>query len=175
MLPRRRFILVLAALAVALALSAAPVAAGGAATAEITAGLDEPPVAGEDREIQVLLLQHGVTPVDFGEVTLTATLPGTGERVIAEASSTGAGTWTATIAFPSAGDWQLQVAHNDLATPAATPVTVAESGLALPPIVAPILAIALLGLALALAISIARRARPTTAGPAPAEAPAPRI
>ena len=39
--------------------------AGGWAEVVITDGSEGPPIAGEEREIQFTLLQHGVTAVDF--------------------------------------------------------------------------------------------------------------
>jgi hypothetical protein len=174
MAPIRRLTLVLVALASLLALSAVPVAAGGSATADVTAGLDEPPIAGEDREVRVLLLQHGVTPVDFGRVAMTATLPSSGETVTTEATSVGDGSWAATIVFPSAGQWQLRVTHNDLETPAAMAVAVADAGPSLPPLAAPIAAIAGLLLVALLVMVVVRRSRPTAPSATPAEAPLPR-
>jgi hypothetical protein len=165
----RRSILGIAALAVLLTLAATPVAAGGAATAEVTSGLDEPPVAGEDREVRVLLLQHGVTPVDFGTVTLTGVLAETGESISAEATPMGAGTWAATIAFPASGDWQLRVMHDELATPAASTLTVVAPGLSLPSVLVPIGGVALVGFLTALAIIARRRSRPSAPRGAPVE------
>lgn len=166
----RRLIISLAAGAVLLALAAVPVAAGGSATAEVTAGLDEPPVAGEEREVHVLLLQHGVTPVNFGTVTLTAVLLETGETISVEATPEGAGTWTATMAFPTAGDWQLRVTHDELATPAAEAITVADPALSLPAVAFAVGGAGLLILVLALAIlARQRRLRPMSTGAAPVE------
>ena len=53
--------------------------AGGWAEVAITDGSEGPPIAGEEREIQFSLLQHGVTAVDFGEAQLTAVNAETGE------------------------------------------------------------------------------------------------
>jgi hypothetical protein len=155
--------LVFAALAgsVVAAIAAAPVAAGGSATIEVTAGLDEPPVAGEERELRVLVLQHGVTPVDFGTVIVTATRAGSGESVTAQATSLGAGTWAASLAFPEAGPWQVRVVHDELAMPAPISVTVASSGIDLPA-AAPIVGLAALVLVLALVVALGRRPRSST-------------
>ena len=109
-----------------LALTTATALAGGYAEALISGG-DEPPTAGEEREVRVTLLQHGVTPVDWGQVMITATLPGTGERVSVPATSLGDGEWAATLSFPSAGDWQLRVVHDQLETPQATSFSVAAA------------------------------------------------
>ena len=86
-------------------LTAATVAAGNYAETSIVDGADTPPTAGEQRELRVLLLQHGVTPVDHGTVELTAWLPGTDERISVMAASVGGGEWVANVTFPVAGDW----------------------------------------------------------------------
>jgi len=166
---RRRSTLVLAALAILLALAASPVGAGGAATVDVMSGLDAPPVAGEDREVRVLLLQHGVTPVDFGAVTMTGVLPETGQSVSTAATSIGGGTWTATVAFPTAGDWQLRVTHDELATPDAVALTVAEPRLSLALIAVPIAGIAVVGLVLVLAVLGMRRSPSSARGGASTE------
>lgn len=115
----------LAGLLVILALGATTVLAGGYATATIVDDGTGPPTAGESGEVRVSLLQHGVTPVNDGEVHITATLPGTDERLSVPATSLGGGEWTATITFPADGDWQLRVTHSDLETPAASAFAVA--------------------------------------------------
>src|SRR5688572_21558481 len=51
----------LAVLATLAALTAGAVAAGNYAETSIVDGADTPPTAGEERELRVLLLQHGVT------------------------------------------------------------------------------------------------------------------
>jgi hypothetical protein len=117
--------LIRTALAVALvaalaAVTAATVAAGNYAETSITGGGDTPPTAGEERELRLLLLQHGVTPVDHGSVQLTAWLPGTDESISVPATSVGDGEWLATVTFPSAGDWQMRIVHSEFETPAAT-------------------------------------------------------
>jgi hypothetical protein len=120
-----RMTISLALLAALAAVSAATVAAGGSATTTITGGGDAPPTAGEERELRVLLLQHGVTPVEFGSVDLIASLPGTDDSITVPATSIGDGEWVATVTFPTAGDWQLRIVHSQLATPAATSFAVA--------------------------------------------------
>ncbi len=82
------------------ALTAATVAAGNYAETSIIDGADTPPTAGEERELRLLLLQHGVTPVDHGSVELTAWLPGTDERLSVVATSVGNGEWVAERHLP---------------------------------------------------------------------------
>ncbi len=68
-----RLVLMAATVASLVALSASAAAAGNYAEVGYTDGMDTPPTAGEEREIRFTLLQHGVTPVDHGQVQVTAT------------------------------------------------------------------------------------------------------
>jgi len=125
-----RMTLALAMLGVLNALTAATVAAGNYAETSIVDGADTPPTAGEQRELRLLLLQHGVTPVDHGTVELTAWLPGTDERISVMATSMGGGEWVANVTFPTAGDWQMRILHSVFDTPDASAFAVAPSSMA---------------------------------------------
>lgn len=139
---RHRTRLVVAiATATLLSLAAGAVAAGSYADVGFTDGMDAPPTAGEERDIGFTLLQHGVTPVDFGEVTLTATAPGAAP-VAVQATSLGDGRWMATVTFPAAGDWQLRVTHSELETPPAVGVAVDEAAVVWPASLLPVAAMA---------------------------------
>jgi hypothetical protein len=94
--------------------------------AEVTVAPDAggPPVAGEDHQLRLTLLQHGMTPVDWGDVNLTGTNPVTGETITVEARSAGGGEWVADVMFPTDGTWQLTVAHSDLETSAVPSLSV---------------------------------------------------
>jgi hypothetical protein len=125
----RRLIRITLALALPVALAAftaASVAAGNYAETTIIGGGDPPPTAGEERELRLRLLQHGVTPVEAGRVEFTAWLPGSDEQISVMASSVGNGEWIATVTFPVAGDWQMRVLHSVFETPPPTTFTVAE-------------------------------------------------
>lgn len=100
-------------------LATATVLGGNYADATI-APSDERPTAGEEREIRITLLQHGVRPVESGTVEVTASLPWSGTTITAAATHVGGGEWVATMAFPSAGEWQLRVVHSTLVTPPAS-------------------------------------------------------
>jgi YtkA-like len=125
----------LAVLAALSMLTAATVAAGNYAETSIVDGAETPPTAGEERELRLLLLQHGVTPVDHGSVELTAWLPGTDERISAVATSVGGGEWIARVTFPAGGDWQMRILHSVFETPPPSAFAVAPSSTAawLPP------------------------------------------
>ena len=168
---RGRLRLATGAAVVLVILTAGIAAAGNYAEVGVTTGMDDPPTAGEEREIRFTLFQHGVTPVDFGMVQLIATLPGTGESLTVEAASLGDGAWAASVAFPSAGDWQVRIVHSVFETPDAFGVAVAEPGLAWASTVIPIVAVALVSLALvAGALLLGRRATPI-ARPEPEPSP----
>ncbi len=122
-----RTALALTLLAALGAVMAASVAAGNYAETSIVDGADTPPTAGEERELRFLLLQHGVTPVNEGDVRLTASLPGTDETISVPAASVGNGEWVVTVTFPTAGDWQLRVLHSVFETPEASAFAVAPA------------------------------------------------
>ena len=146
-----------------LATAAGAVAAGNYAEVGYTDGMEAPPTAGEEREIRFSLLQHGVTPVDHGQVTLTATIPGS-TPVTVEATSLDGGDWVATMTFPIAGDWQLRVLHSEFQTPPAVAVSVTEAVFTWPASVLPIAGIGLVALVLMAAAAVmARRASPAPA------------
>ena len=127
----RRLGIALGALGALMAVMTATTLAGGWAEVGMVDGSEEPPVAGEEREIRFSLLQHGVTAVDFGEVQLTAVHPESGQVITVPATNHGGGRWSAVLTFPVDGEWQIGVAHNDLETSPPTVLAVGKgSGLA---------------------------------------------
>jgi YtkA-like len=148
------------------AMTVSTVAAGNYAETSIVGGGDPPPTAGEERELRLLLLQHGVTPVDHGTVEFTAWLPGSDERISVMATSAGAGEWIATVTFPAAGDWQMRVLHSVFETPPPTTFAVGASPMpAWLPATGSIVAMLLVAIALILG---ARRLDGGRAAPEPA-------
>ena len=116
----------LATLAALLALITGTALAGGWAEVVMTDASADPPVAGETGEIEFSLLQHGVTPVDFGNAQLTGIQPDTGQEISVPATNHGKGRWSAQVTFPSGGNWLIGIEHDDLAT--SRPITVAVGG-----------------------------------------------
>lgn len=114
-----------AAFAALTLLMAGTALAGNFAEVTITSDADDPPAAGEEREIRFSMLQHGITPISDGRVELTATLPGSGDRLSVPATSLGGGEWAAIVTFPAGGDWQLHVTHDVFETSAPTSLAVA--------------------------------------------------
>jgi hypothetical protein len=112
---RHRFLTAtLTALATTLLLAGTALAGGWA-----NAIIDEPPPdpqnAGEPVTIGFTLLQHNVTPVDFGSPSVTFRNSSTGEEATVVAQQEGAvGHFVATFTFPSDGTWRYQVTHPDL-------------------------------------------------------------
>jgi hypothetical protein len=160
---RSRIGIGLVTLTILATLAVVPVAAGNFAEVQVTSGLDAPPTAGEERELGLVLLQHGITPVDHGQVLVTAVLPGTGETLTAQAVPLGDGAWTATIAFPTAGDWQVRVTHSEFETPEPMVVGVAEATAPIAMLAIPIAVAALALLLVAAAATLVRRPRRATA------------
>lgn len=114
----------LATLAALLALITGTALAGGWAEVVMTNSSEDPPVAGESGEIEFSLLQHGVTPVDFGTAQLTGIHPETGQEISVPATNHGKGRWSALVTFPSGGNWVIGVEHNELETSGPTTLTV---------------------------------------------------
>jgi hypothetical protein len=108
---------------------ALPTAAGGWASVtgeELTPSSDDGVSV-----VRFTLLQHGVTPVDWGAATIVAVNDDSGEQVSVSATpmTDGSGEWTARLALPAAGSWTLTIGHQDLEVVAAQPMqlTVAAS------------------------------------------------
>ena len=136
------------------------------------------PGAGGTMVVSFTLLQHGVTPVDWGQPLVMLQERETGARVIADAVPAGAvGHWTADVTVPSAGSWSLEIRHDlqivpvnfepiTVGAPASARPGTAGAAITLQP--ALLAAVAFLG-ALAMAVSAIamvawRRTRTGTAG-----------
>ena len=96
-------------LALALALFAVPVFAGGWAVVT----LDELPgsvAAGEPLEIGFMVRQHGRTPLDGLTPIITARVDGKGKPVTVFAEEDGeVGHYTATLVLPTEGQWTWEI------------------------------------------------------------------
>jgi hypothetical protein len=105
---------------------AATAFAGGWANAVMDSPPDDPGAPNQPVTLGFTLLQHGVTPVDWGSTQLVLTNADTGEEIIATATPDGAtGHWTAEVTLPSAGSWTYQVRHDlEISVMRAEPITV---------------------------------------------------
>ena len=98
-----------------LALVAAPVSAGGVAVVIPTPDDGGAVTAGQATTVGFTLLQHGVTPVDFGVATVVFTATSTGEQFRATAKPLGkAGEFEASFTYPTGGFWTWHVEHDGL-------------------------------------------------------------
>jgi hypothetical protein len=116
-----------AAVTVALAATlvlGAPASAGGSATVTIT-GPAAPAIAGQPWALDLEILQHGVTPIDWEQVSLVGHNAASGEVAAANGHPNGAvGTYLVEVTFPSAGNWTFQFGLRDLVLMNPTPGSV---------------------------------------------------
>jgi hypothetical protein len=110
----RTLIGVPAALIALLALTAAAFAGGWASVA-----MADPPgdiTPGQETSVELTVLQHGATPVDWPRITVVATNAESGAivRAQAEAVKGALGKYQATLVFPGAGDWAVTYDSPDL-------------------------------------------------------------
>jgi hypothetical protein len=102
--------------------------AGGWANAVMDEPPNQPGGPGEPVTIGFTLLQHGVTPVDWGTPQIVLTNDATGQSVSFDARPRGAdGHWVAEISVPAEGTWGYQVRHElEIAMSGFQPITVGE-------------------------------------------------
>jgi YtkA-like len=107
-------------------LAAGPASAGGWATV----GLDSVPDgirAGEAWVVRLTVLQHGRTPLEGIEPTLTISKAGGGAtRTFAAARTARAGVYRTSVVFPSAGSWRYVVDDDFSARHSFGPARIAE-------------------------------------------------
>ena len=121
----RRRVAATAAAAILTMLIASTAFAGGWASATLDSQPDDPG-AGGTVVIGFTLLQHGVTPVDWGKPQAVLVDQETGQQVTAMARPDGAkGHWVAELNVPAAGSWQLEIRHDlDVVPVNFAPITV---------------------------------------------------
>ncbi len=102
------------ALLAVLALSAAAFAGGWAAVTMADPPSDITP--GEETTVEMTVLQHNQTPVDWPKITVVATNADTGAIVRAKASAVSGhlGQYQATLTFPTDGRWAITYESPDL-------------------------------------------------------------
>jgi hypothetical protein len=100
-----------------------PVAAGGWATITVV-GPSSAPVAGAPWPLELEVLQHGVTPIDWEQVSLVARHPATGTVAAANGRPGDAvGRYLLEVVFPEPGDWTVEFGLHDLTVAEASPTT----------------------------------------------------
>lgn len=88
--------------------------AGGWAQVTVP-NLPTDPVAGEETTIELNVLQHGVTAVSWPRITVIATNEATDEVTAAQAKASGPeGHYSATLTFPSGGEWTISFLSPEL-------------------------------------------------------------
>lgn len=109
------------ALSLALAM---PAAAGGWASVVDDRVL--PPDDEGSTIVRFTLLQHGETPVDWGELSVVATHQTSGRQVsgTARREPDTAGGWIVTFPLPEAGSWTIAVRHSELEITTAGPLRI---------------------------------------------------
>jgi len=110
---RHRALALPIALLASLALASVAAAGGWAQVTARNVPVDPP--AGEATTIELGVSQHGVTPVSWPDLTVIATNETTGDTLRVKAQAQGpAGSYVATIVFPSSGAWMLTFDSTDL-------------------------------------------------------------
>jgi hypothetical protein len=130
---RHRSIALSVAVLASFVLASVALAGGWAQVSAKNVPVDPP--AGEETTIDLGVLQHGVTPVSWPDLTVVATDATSGAVVRAEAKAKGTtGSYVATIVFPTAGDWKLTfdsvdlVMEGSVAMHVAPPIAAAPAG-----------------------------------------------
>ena len=118
----------------ALLLMASAAFAGGWAAVTMT----DPPsdiTPGEETTVDMTVLQHGETPVDWAKMTVVATNADTGRTLRADARPVAGkiGLYRATLAFPTDGNWAITYESPELVMDGTTTLAV----VAPPPVTAP--------------------------------------
>jgi hypothetical protein len=87
--------------------------AGGWANAIADTPPDDPGGPNQPITIGFTLLQHGVTPVDWGTTLVVFTNEASGRSVTVSAEPQGAkGHWAAEVTLPANGTWSTQIRHD---------------------------------------------------------------
>ena len=101
-----------------------PVAAGGWAKITVV-GPSSAPVAGVPWPLELEVLQHGVTPIDWERVSLVARQPSNGMVAAANAhAGDQVGRYLMDVVFPDAGDWTVEFGLLALEVMETNPITI---------------------------------------------------
>ena len=110
---RRRLALAASTASILSLLLAATAFAGGWANAVMDTPPDDPAGPNEPVTLGFTLMQHGVTPVDWGIAQVVFTNDATGQEIIAIATPSGPiGHWSAEVTLPADGSWSYVVRHD---------------------------------------------------------------
>lgn len=126
---RRRLALAATSASLLSLILAATAFAGGWANAVMDAPPDGPAGTNEPLTLGFTLMQHGVTPVDWGNAQIVLTNDETGQEIVATATPQGAtGHWIAEVTLPADGSWSYQVRHDlEISLMRAQPIVVGDA------------------------------------------------
>ena len=180
-MPTRRLLAIPLALAGSLVLATAAIA-GGWATVAMTDPPEAPTAEGQT-VIELTVLQHGVTPVSWPAITVFARDSKSGGTISSQAVASGpAGHYNVSLTFPTAGDWSLTYASDDLVMEGSAtfavgaPAVVAGSSAAATDVVPAIGLVALVAIFLVLAVgTILHDRRADRSAPAGETRPSPSV
>lgn len=106
--------------------------AGGWANAIMDSPPDDPGGPNQPITIGFTLLQHGVTPVDWGTAQVVLTNEATGQSVTVDAAPQGkVGHWVAEISVPAEGTWSYEIRHDlEISMVGFDPIVIGEAAAA---------------------------------------------
>jgi hypothetical protein len=105
-----------------------PASAGGWATVTVV-GPASAPVAGAPWPLELQVLQHGITPIDWEQVSLVGRDPASGMITAANGRPADTvGRYVMDVVFPAAGEWTLEFGLHQLALDQASPTTITVAG-----------------------------------------------
>jgi len=111
---KRALLTVPLALLAVLVFAGAALAGGWASVTMADPPSDIPP--GEETSVELTVLQHGKTPVDWPKITVVATNADSGAVVRSEAHPVSGklGRYAAALTLPTAGEWEITYQSNEL-------------------------------------------------------------
>ena len=126
---RRRLALAASSASILSLILAATAFAGGWANAVMDTPPDDPAGPNEPVTLGFTLMQHGVTPVDWGSAQVVLTNDQTGQEIVATATPSGPiGHWSADVTLPAEGSWSYEVRHDlQITLMRAQPISVGSS------------------------------------------------
>jgi len=131
---RRRLALAASSATILSLIVAATAFAGGWANAVMDTPPDDPAGPNVPVTLGFTLMQHGVTPVDWGSAQIVLTNDQTGQEIVGTATPSGPiGHWSADVTLPTEGSWSYQVRHDlEITLMRAQPISVGSSQAASP-------------------------------------------
>ncbi len=113
-MPKRALLTVPLALLAVLVFAGAALAGGWASVTMADPPSDIPP--GEETSVELTVLQHGKTPVDWPKITVVATNADSGAVVRSEAHPVSGklGKYAVALTFPTAGEWEIAYQSKEL-------------------------------------------------------------